>query len=72
MITKESKVLKEYYQAYVGKYKGIESLDEYYWSITDLKRRLFKRITEGNSKWFFCRYILKRPVGTCAAIASFL
>ena len=72
MITKESKVSKEYYQAYVGKYKGIGSLDEYYWSITNLKLRLFKRITEGDSKSFLCRYILNRPVGTCAGNASFL
>ena len=72
MSTKESKVLKEYYQVYVGKYEGIKSLDEYYWSITDLKLRLFKCITEGNSKSFLCRYILNRPVGTCAAIALIL
>ena len=72
MSTKESKASKEYYQVYVGKYKGIESLDEYYWSITNLKWRLFKRITEGDSKSFLCRYILNRPVGTCAAIASVL
>ena len=72
MSTKESKDSKEYYQAYVGKYKGIESLDKYYWSITDLKLRLFERITECDSKLFMCRYILNRPVGTCAAIALVL
>ena len=72
MSTKESKVLKEHYHAYVGKYEGIESLDEYYWSITDLKWRLFKCITEGDSKSFLCRYILNCPVGTYAAIASVL
>ena len=72
MSTKESKVLKEYYQTYVGKYEGIESLDEYYWSITDLKRLLLDRITEGDFKLLCHRCRLNHPVGTHADIAPVL